>query len=319
LFYWNLDDKIKKVNKQNLKDSLDEQIFIDDITWKKYMDKQNSIADILLKDNKTTLEQVKKLIVNTKLDLITGVVREFPELQGIIGRYYFGYEINPYIYDNNAIDLDILYYYFIDRIAYIQVMFQQGKQPTGSGDKYKVKNRMDDIVKAVVKLSNTVEISKLLVLIKANNEIYKLFQKRYQKYTEAELSEENKDIVKVIADSCIKALSYDRIYTEVKTFAKNLQNTAFVKTYKRLNGYTNDCRLKITNETDEEIYKYINDILGINYKQNQNINILENEKIINNINNFLDNTKISENEILKKALVIIQKTLFEKQLPIEMI
>ena len=311
LYYWNLDkDKIDDTEK--LKDILDERIFIDDIKWKDYLVNQQELLNNFDIEDKKIKQEVVDLIYKTKIDLATGVVAEFPELQGIIGGYYFNYKFNPYvvnyekmlsIYDNN-IPVSVLYYYIIDRFVYVKTMYKQGKQPTSSGDKYKVKARIDDIL-TILKIVEEndykdIHISKILSIIKQNDEIYKLFGKRYQKYIEDEFKD-NKNIKK-FADVCVKLLDNKnfKMFLNLEEKVNLIDDAEFIKTYKRIIGYTN----------------------GINIEKNENIlnkvkEIFSNEDILKSINMYLDNNKIADSLIIKQALKYIEDKYFSSKLEVE--
>ena len=294
VYYWQLDEKIKN-NRELLYNSLKNKIFLDDISWEKYLNYQQELANQIIEDD-TILQNVKKLIIDTKLDLATGVVEEFPELQGIIGGYYFNYKINPYKIDMSVEEYNIeeLYYYIIDRLSYIFTMYKNNKQPTSSGDKYKVKARIDDIVSIFV---NNYEINFNNFFHQNDSiieEIKKLFVKRYQKYIE-----DNYNYVKNIKQfiEASSLILFEKRFN-IKLAIKSYGNDLFIKTYKRIHGYVKDLKFEendvIINKS-EEIFK-MND----NYES---------------INNYLDNNQINNNDLVKKTLKYIESKYFEPFLP----
>lgn len=314
LYYWQLDEDIKN-DKEKLKNILSARTFIDDISWGDYLKRQEELADAIISD-KATLEAVKQLIWDTKLDLATGVVAEFPELQGVIGAYYFKYRFNPYNlefvkscedtrdYNKDECvqelenELEAKHYFtFVDRMTYILVMYQQGKQPTGSGDKYKVKARMDD----VVDIFYANQITEILPLIKDNKDIYTLFVKRYQKVLE-DLYKDTENI-KQIAAICAKLLDKDKMVFVDDVVAK-LANKEFIKTFKRVNGYVsnvafvdNDAvKKKVEEITQVDSGKFASDYAGIN--------------------DYLDNNKIQDNNEVLTALKWLD-TMYNNELPSE--
>ena len=298
LYYWQMDDGIKN-DKEKLKSILSARTFIDDISWGDYLKRQEELAEAIIGD-KATLEAVKQLIWDTKLDLATGVVAEFPELQGVIGGYYFGYDFNPYCLNGAQIAFqksEVLYYYLVDRMTYILVMYQQGKQPTGSGDKYKVKARMDDV--ADIFYAN--QITEILPLIRNNKDIYTLFVKRYQKVLE-DLYKDT-DNIKQIAAVCAKLLDKNKIVV-VDDIVTKLANKDFVKTFKRVNGYVgnvafvdNDAvKKKVEEITQVDSGKFASDYAGIN--------------------DYLDNNKIQDNNEVLTALKWLD-TMYNNELPSE--
>ena len=299
LYYWQLDQQEKEKSgntilyKENLKKILSHKIFVDDISWEDYANEQIKLAEKII-ENKTILETTKQLIWDTKLDLSTGVVAEFPELQGVIGGYYFGYNFNPYHFDSiqaKNYTEEILYYYLIDRIVYVATMYQQGKQPTGSGDKYKVKARMDD----VVLIFNQMHFS--LSILKTNHDIYNLFLKRFQKIIE----DNNKNIenIKQIANICCQLIDKD-VHFNLPSILTSVQNTLFIKTYKRINGYTQN----ITFIENDEIKK-------------KAFEIMKNEDDFNTCNDYLNSHKIEGDTLIKQALMYVRRQYFENKLPLQ--
>ena len=314
LYYWQMDEGIKN-DKAKLKSILSARTFIDDITWGNYLKKQEELAEAII-GNKATLEAVKQLIWDTKLDLATGVVAEFPELQGVIGAYYFKYKFNPYNlefvkscedtrdYNKDECmqelenELEAKHYFtFIDRMTYILVMYQQGKQPTGSGDKYKVKARMDDVVSVVYSHQKNA----LLSIIREHTDIYSLFVKRYQKVLEDLYK--NVEKIKQIAAVCAKLLDKDKIVVVDDIVAK-IANKDFVKTFKRINGYVGNVAF-----VDNEAVK----------KKAEEITQVNSGKFASDyagINDYLDNNKIHDNTEVLTALKWLD-TMYNNELPSE--
>ena len=298
LYYWRLDgakkDQLKEGYRQHLHDVLSAKIFIDDLAWGEYLQKQVDFAKKMV-INKDTFEKVKKLIVETKLDLSTNVVVEFPELQGIIGGYYFGYNFNPYELKKVEVEMgdEVLYFYLIDRLVYIFTMYEHGKQPTGSGDKYKIKKRMDDVVEIFDNRKDLFDVSAIFT----NEEVKNLFVKRYVKYIE----DLNKDFlnIKKIAEKYVEYV-FEKGTIGIQQILAAISNDVFMKTYRRIAGYTTE------DTRDEEKDK---NKIGDKIKE-----IFENEDL-NNLNRYLDNHKIADDNDVVSALKTIKKTYFESRLP----
>ena len=305
LFYWQKDESIK-TNKDALQQELFNRTFIDDISWQEYLEKQMQFANVLLANDEEKLPKVKQLILDTKLDLATGVVAEFPELQGVIGGYYFGYKFNPYklvVDELKNTSNDVLYYYLIDRVAYIDVMYQQGKQPTGSGDKYKVKARMDDIIEVMFYLQVDVETIKNVCF--GNDDIFTLYKKRLQRIMEDKIAKTMKDNAKIdvkkFANVCVMLLEKNVFCRDYNLWVLKAQDKLFIKTYKRIYGYTKNILFAKTD--DDEVQKKVNEIFV-----NDDLAIL---------NKYLDENKISDDEIAKQALKVIENNFFASNLPSE--
>ena len=324
LYYWNMDKKIKN-NKTKLKTILSNKTFIDNIKWEDFLVEQEKIMEYLLNKNIKNNEIVNKniilqLIWDTKLDLSTGVVEEFPELQGVIGEYYFGYNFNPYIINRQQFEnidtlmnkhsigdiINIIYYYFVDRIAYIKLMYKQGKKPTGSGDKYKVKSRMDDVIFLLSLFKNNIlkenfHENLITELLTNNDEIFKLFSKRLAMFIEEKYCNEALNIKK-FSEICFQLIiEHYNIFSNIESYVVYIKDKDFTRTYKRIIGYTKDL---------EDLNNIQNDTILQKVKE-----ILPDETKLSSINTYLDNNKINDNKITKYALRYIQEKHFKQKLP----
>ena len=328
LYYWQLDKKEQEKcggldkYKAHLKSVLSSRTFIDDITWGDYLEKQEKFADNII-DNKDILDKTKQLIWDTKLDLATGVVAEFPELQGVIGGYYFDYRFNPYALDKNAVPFlkpEILYYYLIDRIVYIQTMYQQGKQPTGSGDKYKVKARMEDVISVILdktcidtikeKLLQTFFSPKCLnkIIFKS---VFDLYKKRYGKLLEEDFQKFDKKETKFVA-ICVKLLDCIDfpIYQPIQKWFNFSHDGLFMQNYKRLYGMVKNESFVDNDEIRNKVEKITN---KQEFLSNDTFNILS-----MNIHKYIEFIDKNETpEFRKKVLKYLLVKYFEQNLPVE--
>lgn len=292
LFYWKQDEELKQ-DKDKLKAILSSRIFIDDISWQDYLQRQEELAVKIIKDERI-LNNVKQLIWNTKLDLATGVVAEFPELQGVIGKYYFGYGFNPYYFDKNNNNEAELYYYLIDRMAYIITMYQQGKQPTGSGDKYKVKVKMDDVINVILKIN--VDVNAIKECFLSNQDICLLYKKRLQAIIENNYS--NINGIKEFAKICASLVDKGILQIDVDLWLKHYNDDIFVKVYKRIAGYTQN--VKYDNQR--------------NIKEQADAVFKDNNLAL--LNDYLDKHSINNDDEVKTILKLIQVDFFESRLPL---
>ncbi|MBQ7552583.1 MAG: glycine--tRNA ligase subunit beta [Rickettsiales bacterium] len=292
LFYWKQDEELKK-DKMKLKAILSSRIFIDDISWQEYLHRQEELAVKIIKDERI-LNNVKQLIWDTKLDLATGVVAEFPELQGVIGKYYFGYGFNPYYFDKHNDNEVWLYYYLIDRISYIITMYQQGKQPTGNGDKYKVKVKMDDVINVILKIN--VDVNAVKECFLSNQDICLLYKKRLQAIIENNYNGIHgiKDFAKICASLVDKGI----LQIDVDLWLKYYNDDMFVKVYKRLAGYTQN----VEYDNQRAIVEKANTIFK------------DNDMVL--LNDYLDKHNIDGNDEIKTIFKFIQVDFFEKRLPL---
>lgn len=339
LYYWQMDEKEQKrfgnmeKYQEYLKGLLLNRIFIDDITWKSYLEDQVYATDCFCRDDGIA-EGVKDLIYGTKLDLVTHVVGEFPELQGVIGGYYdlisnycsstypkYLY-FNPYNIDT-AQSREDLFFCIIDRIVYICLMYQQGKQPTGSGDKYKVKTRMDEVVKILceygenyfleIALQKTIyeiietvtdnyeKLTQGYAYLSKDKDIFELFVKRYQKYIEDSYRDKYENIKK-FSSACGLVVKKNKDIIKRQNLEKILsllKDKDYITVRKRINGYTKNVDFvenELVLKRAKEIYK---------------------NEDIKTIAEFLDDHKIDGDNLTKQALKWIDVEYFEPDLPAE--
>ena len=372
LFYWKMDkNKIEELGLKKYKDSLKETLssrtFVDNITWGEYLKEQEKVLQTIIKmikEKKKCCNEYtiglegelfdidERIIWDTKLDLPTNVVAEFPELQGIIGGYYFGYynklnpEFNPYVLnfdeiakiEDGYVRLNYFCYYIVDRIVYIKTMYEQGKQPTGSGDKYKIKSRVDDIITII---DNIPIIKKCIWEYLKEQNFYDLLIKRYNGYVEARLDKvfddkSFKDICKkywIGADvSFVLSGNTEEKIELCKKWLSYFKNKEFIKTYKRIHGYT--CGEKVNcneeSEINEDMKKKVYELLVIGDLKNQfsdndckHMNYcLDNHNDLNDddckhLNNYLDKNKIADDKLALIALDAIEHKYFKPYLPEE--
>ncbi|MEC4685212.1 MAG: glycine--tRNA ligase subunit beta [Nitrospirota bacterium] len=124
-------------------------------------------------------EKVKRAALLSKSDLITGVVREFPELQGLMGKYYALHwgedaEVAEAIYeqylpthaggdlpstDTGAI-LSIA-----DRIDNVVTFFSIGLKPSGSEDPFALRRQALGIISLLIKRGFAINLAGLLQIV----------------------------------------------------------------------------------------------------------------------------------------------------------
>ena len=122
-------------------------------------------------ENKNSLELARRAAVLSKSDLVTGVVREFPELQGVMGRYYALNDGEPpqvaeaiqeqYLprHMGDTLPSTVLgaALALADRLDNIAAFFQLGLAPTGSEDPFAL--RRQSIAVAQILIEGGYELS----------------------------------------------------------------------------------------------------------------------------------------------------------------
>jgi len=173
-----------------LKEKLREVLFQKDLgTYHDKIVRIGKIAEFaaqkFFKADKSQNEKIKTASEMIKNDLVTGVVFEFPDLQGIMGRYYaehagFDPEISKAVYEHylpvNAGDLlpstltgTVLS--IADKVDTITGGFMVGMKPTGSKDKFAIRRNAISLLtlaveneKASINLRELFEFSGRLIL-----------------------------------------------------------------------------------------------------------------------------------------------------------
>jgi len=123
-----------------------------------------ALADVIGRALKADAELVKRAAVLCKADLLTGMVGEFPELQGIMGRYYALHEGEPPEvadaieahyrprFANDALPKGPVAcaVALADKLDAIAGMFSIGLQPTGEKDPFGLRRAALGIVRIIV-------------------------------------------------------------------------------------------------------------------------------------------------------------------------
>jgi glycyl-tRNA synthetase beta chain len=173
--FWDLD----------LKTPLDELLpKLDKITFHAKIGTQGErvkrIADLaykiagMLNADEETMKQAKWAGLLSKADLVTGMVGEFPELQGIMGGYYA--QINPHGWNGALVGPAIATHYqpkgpsdavpsgtvavsvaLADKFDTLINFFKKGEKPTGSGDPYALRRAALGVIRII--LENNLRLS----------------------------------------------------------------------------------------------------------------------------------------------------------------
>lgn len=154
----------------------------------------------------TSIDDIKKAALLLKNDLITGVVFEFPELQGTMGRYYAGY---AGFSEETALAIEEHYMprfsgdklpqtvtgtilSLAEKFDTIAGGFMAGMKPTGTKDKFALRRNAIGLLQIAVAKNNGLNLREVFVyacdLVKAHNpklacdieEILDFMKQRYQ-------------------------------------------------------------------------------------------------------------------------------------------
>jgi glycyl-tRNA synthetase beta chain len=151
------------------------------------------IAEILRADGYDA-KQAEWAGLLCKADLVTGMVGEFPELQGIIGGYYA--EKNPRGWDANVVGPAIKTHYqpkgpsddvprgtvavsvaLADKLDTLREFFSVGEKPTGSGDPYALRRAALGVIRII--LENELPL-RLTDLLRGDDDLLKFIIERFR-------------------------------------------------------------------------------------------------------------------------------------------
>lgn len=133
---------------------------------------ENNIGNERLMLPKNSKELLKRAALLAKCDLVTSMVCEFTELQGIMGAHYASFQGEPEevcnIIRNQYKMVDNLYsplcalYSMADKIDAITSLFAIGKAPTGSKDPFALRRAAIGIVKIITKYEINIDLRKIV-------------------------------------------------------------------------------------------------------------------------------------------------------------
>jgi len=178
-FFW---DQDKKVRLETRVPALKEIVFHAKLKDKTVGDKADRISTVasriaqLLNYGPEVSEKAKRAARLAKADLVSGVVGEFPELQGVMGRYYA-------IHDKEPTDIAeaIREHYMptglndsvptrpvsvcvaiADKIDSLGQLFIAGERPTGSGDPYALRRSAIGVIRILLENKLRLPLRKVL-------------------------------------------------------------------------------------------------------------------------------------------------------------
>ena len=282
-------------------------------------------------------EKSKKIILISKTDLTSELVKEFPNLQGLVGSYYAeleGYSreqfnaIKEHYSPNHSNDLCpksklSICLSIADKIDQIIGVFLTGKKPSGSKDPFAIRRAALGIIRVLIE--NKIDMN-LKILIQEN---YKLFSKI--KLNEEFKIDEIMNFINVrlfiylrengISEGIFKSLitinegnPYIIFYKAniLSKFVATKKGKEFLGAYKRINSIidknigkdTNVSRELFSTKEEKDLYDTSlvikNKTLIKNFDMHFKTLIAEIQKLEPLINLFFDHVKVNVNDIKKK-------------------
>jgi len=232
--------------------------------------------------DKLKLEKDKENIIRasylSKFDLTTGVVYEFPELQGIMGYYYakhFGEneEVANYIKehykpvsqdDELPSTLGASIVSIVDKLDNLFALYSAGKRVSGSSDPYALRRQVNGIARISINYSLELDIMKIFEYSK---DIYSnLLQKSYEEvYNDIEsfvvgrlktylkdMGFETDEVESTIRKTTNPLDAYRRVKS-INTFRKRNEFIDVAILFKRIRNILNDANFTSPTEMDTKI------------------------------------------------------------------
>jgi len=160
-FFWDQDRKTKLADRI---DALKSIVYYEEYSYWLKVDAIATKAAILADEVGVNREQAKRASFLSKADLTSGVVGEFPELQGVMGRYY---ALND---DEGEIVADAIRDHYkplgpsdnlpatdvgavvalADKLSTLYWLFHEGERPTGSKDPYALRRAALGMVRIIL-------------------------------------------------------------------------------------------------------------------------------------------------------------------------
>jgi glycyl-tRNA synthetase beta chain len=220
-----------------------------------------SIASWMAKALKHDTANLERAATLAKCDLITGMVGEFPELQGTMGGYYAAADGEPaavsiairehyaprFAGDALPDSLDGQLLAVADKLDNLAGVFSLGKKPSGNRDPLGLRRAALGVVRILIECGVDVDLTALIrVAVEAqpktkleadelSSDLYAFISDRLRRYfldRDSGLSTETFDAVMVRRPSSL--LDFDRRLAAVQTFARLDQATSLAAANKRI-------------------------------------------------------------------------------------
>ncbi|CUT17410.1 MULTISPECIES: glycine--tRNA ligase subunit beta [Candidatus Ichthyocystis] len=243
-FFWN----------QDLKHSLDE--YAQKLPYVIYhtklgtqQDRTNRILDIakkmaqlgkLSEEEHLHLQESCRL---SKVDLLTLMVQEFPELQGIMGSYYAKHENKPqeivkalyhqydYSFDESDIGNPAIYLNISEKLESLVGFFSIDEIPTGEKDPFALRRKALGIVRAYIKYKSLPTLSKAISIAQ---EVHNISTEKSELYEKLSYF-----IMERAKNYAVHVLHYDKKLTSC--VLKNIDDIPYIKIrHEELQSWIND-------------------------------------------------------------------------------
>ena len=238
-----------------------------------YMDKLGSVYDkvqrerkigaILAKKLNQDVELIDRAIYLSKADLLTEMVFEFTELQGIMGYYYackFGEDKNVCLaikeqYQNTASNKFSAIVSIASKLDTIMSLFSIGKLPKGNKDPFALRRNAIAIINLIKEHNLDLDLKEIIDLIKdnyaefnTNSVIEFIFERLYQIYKDV-----NPSVIKaVLASGDTNLLEIDKKIKALNEIVNSQDFKEIYTTFKRVANIVKD--VDVVTQIDESLF-----------------------------------------------------------------
>jgi glycyl-tRNA synthetase beta chain len=155
-----------------------------------------------------SLDEAKTVLDLCKLDLMSGMVGEFPELQGVMGRYYALHKGIPTVIanaieshyqprsaaDNIAEDDVGRFVAFIDRVEMLRSFWHLGLQPTGDKDPFGMRRAALGVVRILLETPWQISLAQML----SSDDLQTFVLERLRGYLKDKYGDRDADVVEAV-------------------------------------------------------------------------------------------------------------------------
>jgi glycyl-tRNA synthetase beta chain len=176
-FFW---DQDRKIRLEDRVEALKERVYYEKLgTVRDKVRRMESLADFLAAHvTGADAERAHRAVLLAKADLSTGMVGEFPELQGVMGRYYaLNDGEDPHVADAIAEHYkplgpndtcptapDSVVVALADKLDTVAAFFRIGERPTGSGDPFALRRAALGIIRIILENGLRLPLSSVLLI-----------------------------------------------------------------------------------------------------------------------------------------------------------
>jgi glycyl-tRNA synthetase beta chain len=173
-FFWDQDRKVPLASRV---DALRDRVYYEELgTMYQKAERMEQIAQELALRLEFDVERARRAARLAKADLSTGMVGEFPELQGVMGRYYAQYDgedwrvataiaehykpLGPN--DSCPTEPEGVVVALADKIDTLATFFSIGERPKGSGDPFALRRAALGVIRIILENNLTLHLTDVL-------------------------------------------------------------------------------------------------------------------------------------------------------------